>query len=111
MLFICRGELLRLFNLTFGEMYKNPWQEWQLYVFGLIYLTVFSIVSVLVYKDPVSMRLLDFLLAYFLYERIWHLNKEITFKKVLKTFLWAAIGNIAILLVGIVIALLYGLLV
>ncbi|GEM_PF-5677627 len=90
-------------------MYRHPWQEWQLYVFGLIYLTVFSIISVLFSKDVTSMRLLDFLLAYFLYERIWHLDKTITFKKILKTILWAILGNILILAVGLLIALVYNL--
>jgi len=90
-------------------MYKHPWQEWQLYVFGLIYLFIFSLISVLASKNPSSMRVLDFLLAYFLYERIWHLDKAITFKKILKTLLWAILGNILILLVGLIIALVYNL--
>jgi len=90
-------------------MYRHPWQEWQLYVFGLIYLTVFSIISILFSKDVTSMRLLDFLLAYFLYERIWHLDKTITFKKIFKTILWATLGNILILAVGLLIPVLYNL--
>lgn len=91
-------------------MYKNPWQEWQLYVFGLIYLSVFSVVQVLISDNPSSMRILDFILIYFLYERIWHLNKNVTFKKILKTILWAIIGNVVILAIGLLIALAYNVL-
>jgi len=90
-------------------MHRNPWQEWQLYVFGLIYSFVFAIIQVSFFKNPSSLRLLDFALIYILYERIWHLNKTITFKKVLKTILWATIGNLAILVIGLVIALVYNL--
>jgi Na+/citrate or Na+/malate symporter len=76
-----------------------------LYVFGLIYLFIFAIIQVLFSANPSEMRLLDFLLAYLLYERIWHLDKKITFKKVLKTILWAIIGNIGILAAGLLIRL------
>lgn len=88
-------------------MYKHPWQEWQLYVFGLIYLFLFAVIQVSFFKNPSFAKLLDFVLIYVLYERIWHINKDVTFKKILKTVLWAAIGNVAIFLIGLLIALVY----
>ena len=90
-------------------MYKNPLQEWQLYLFVLVYAIVFSIIQVLMFENPSSMRLLDFLLVYFLYERIWHLNKDITLKKIIKTVLWGVVGNVVIIVIGLLIALVFNL--
>lgn len=90
------------------EKKKSVWLEWQFYLFLIFYFFLHSFLRALLLDSSSVMGILHFVLIEETYRRIWLENKEITFKKLGKTFLWLLIGNVILLVIAVVFALLIG---
>ncbi len=87
---------------------KTVWVEWQFYVFLFSYMLFHLFSRALIFHTSSVMGILHFVLAEETYRNIWLESKEITLRKVGKTILWLFVGNVILLIIAVIFALLVG---